>query len=1239
MGDEKNADRSSIEIKNLLRKLDPDRGKHGDRVRAMTKFRNYVIGGHKSPEFYDDDIPILFLGNAAPPQYLDPDDETQVGLYGLLQACGSSSSKDQHDGSLKRSARQAMELLKQLLLDWKEPNMKKGDLNLFALSFLSLPVDYYAHIRLGDHCRGDDRGGAKLEAFQIILLILAQHLSPDGEEPSPVMMEDLLADSPKAQEEFELWISRHAQATDRDLIKQNRSLREKSLSTQQRKETTSTKTLPPTKTLGDDLGGSDSQLRPPARLQKNADDDDSGSDTDDSNLDDTRQGDVVAAMKKRRKDMEKELQSAIMAGDVKDVQAGAATRWEDSQLARERRVRAAQAKRAGKHETVRDSQEAAKEEEQRDLEKNRALGKDPLGISTSIDFDMRDIEKAQAEQIEKALVEIQEEWKKAEQTGDENLIRKAAAKKESIEALIENLGGLEAMESTSNLKKSILPTSPKFDPILFLTLVHRNADYQTLVGCLDRLSSKTENQVEQLENLVREHFPLFVKCAEGFDEFRANSENDVGLGLNERIDKLEAIAESSTFQAKKSFRPLLDNTTEVRKVQSAIAVLQRVAPVLQAPVIMRQHLENRRYSEALKTFRRVLVVDENCKINLLLRVRSQAEEGVREAQRELERRLADEKAPVEGLLDGIRNLAELLELDVPVMGRVDKSQEPDGVYRIGDAVINVRSHSPALGCLLLQCAHFSNNVKRLIIEADETTKRIFSRETSAKAFSPKEGIDTVLDPSVLEPAELLEAKGSKNAAGNQWKYDVLDTRVFSTVGAVGLARSWLPRLLRVGQAAKEEEKRKAARIGRRRTHDSKRETSLRAFEVFLTSVAPALTKLLEHASFCALGSSTKSGSGDVVMTFGQDCDENLVSLLKSPLPPSQTTKVGKELADLVEIIATHSGEAAALRPESEETIVNLSPFEECRSLGELAVIAIEKRRCIYAFDICSRACGNRASGSGKFDADSLLNCLRALSQQLSKPEECSAEVEKGCQMVVRRCCEGLAGYVRDRGDDARLAAVSECADVISDRIKDIIQEVRVLTPGGDSVEEALMEDIVGLENAMFEEYIDSLRQGVAASVKIGWMDLHTEVRDGSSPTNTFPAYLSASLLAIVRCRAQVEQTLGEKIRIADGVPYQRLCMSTVAEGVVEGICNEILQRKTHLKVRQADKLANELEFLKNSLRKFLGSETMRLLESTLEMANGKAGRGHDYQGDGPDGLAALEELERLGRVYVLCLGD
>jgi hypothetical protein len=123
-------------------------------------------------------------------------------------------------------------------------------------------------------------------------------------------------------------------------------------------------------------------------------------------------------------------------------------------------------------------------------------------------------------------------------------------------------------------------------------------------------------------------------------------------------------------------------------------------------------------------------------------------------------------------------------------------------------------------------------------------------------------------------------------------------------------------------------------------------------------------------------------------------------------------------------------------------MVNLSPLDECKAFGAAAVVTIEKRRCVYAIDVCARGSANRPADNGKLDKDALLNCLRTLS----RPEDCPLEVEKGCQLVMRRCCESLAGYVRDRGDDARLAAVSECADAISHNIKVIVQEARFLTP-------------------------------------------------------------------------------------------------------------------------------------------------------------------------------------------------
>ena len=176
---------------------------------------------------------------------------------------------------------------------------------------------------------------------------------------------------------------------------------------------------------------------------------------------------------------------------------------------------------------------------------------------------------------------------------------------------------------------------------------------------------------------------------------------------------------------------------------------------------------------------------------------------------------------------------------------------------------------------------------------------------------------------------------------------------------------------------------------------------------------------------------------------------------------------------------------------------------------------------------------------------------------------------------------------------------------------------------------------MGLEGAMFDEFLESVRNGVVSSCQLGWLDFKA---DPNKAAVGFPPYLSASLLAIARCRAQVEQTLGSKVRRSEGATYQHIAMATVADGVAEAICSQIQERKMSLKVRQADRLANELQFLLNTLRKFLKEDTLRIVESTSRMLYTKAGRGGGNH-KGPDGKAALEELDRLGRVYVLCLGD
>lgn len=738
-----------------------------------------------------------------------------------------------------------------------------------------------------------------------------------------------------------------------------------------------------------------------------------------------------------------------------------------------------------------------------------------------------------------------------------------------------------------------------------------------------------------------------MRCAEGIDAFNEKTGAQEGPGVNERIDKLENLAEKCAHQAKKSFKPLLDNASEVRKVQSSLAVLNRVAPILQAPFLMRQHVENRRYSQALKAYRRVLVIDNNCSIELLNHVKQQAQEYLHETRLDLERCLAQDKVSIDDLLNGIRDLSELLELDVPLIQSAEEEEDAesakesdefrisDGVYAISGSIINIREYPPAFACLKLQAAHFTRIVDRAITDADQIIRRIYGGETLQQVQAGGEGGNNAGEEAPT-PA--------KNVSGNQWKYDVMDARVLGAVKSVEIARTWLPRLFRVSKAAREDEKRRSARKISRSSQGNHRHPhpDQSAFEVFRTIITPSVTRLVEHATFCSLGCPARSGGSELNMSFGEDSPEKLRTLLRGALPPSHGTRVGTELAEMVELLSESSSGANGLRAAADGTVSGLSPLDECKTLGESAVITLEKRRCIIAFEVCARACSNRASGSGTFDAESLLQTLRTLSSQLTRPEECSVEVENGCEIVVQRCCEGLASYVRDRsGDSARLSAVAECADVMENRVGEIIKEVEKLTSNAAAVEEVIMEDIMGLEGAMFDEYLESIREHVANSVRAGWMDMDNAGISANFDRGnaSFPAYLSSSLLSIVRCRAQVEQALGDKIRRSDGVTYQHLSMATVADGVVEGICHAVETRRTQLKVRQADRLANELQFLLNTLKKFLSEGSMAVLDSTRLMLCNKAGRGGGFQGDGPDGLAALESLERLGRVYVLCLGE
>jgi hypothetical protein len=423
------------------------------------------------------------LGSSAPAALLGDDPDYLEGtMYGLIQACGTPSVE--HDHMLKRSARHAMSLLKFLVNDYVEAEADgskkssqitqddKAPLNLFAQSFCMLPMSKYQFLSLDLHLVGDQRGGAKEDACHVMTLLLLHHVMEDGETSSPMSKEDLLA-SAAAQQAFDVWLTQNCSRDVQQAIKKNaKSRQERPAASGETDFVPSSKNAPPEDGGGGPVGDDDEY----EQVEGQDGQDEAG---------------VLAGFRRRKKAAQKEVLEATQAGELEEMR-GPALRWEDSQLYREQRARFAAHQRMQEdgefHDTVRDSQEAAAELAEREEEKAKVLRKDPLGLKGD-DFDLRTIETNQVDFLEQALLELQEELRKGETGGEES--KALQQKKESLESILDGIVGVARADGgIGETGRSTLPTEPKFDPLLFLTLVHRKASYEELVGSMDRLSSE-----------------------------------------------------------------------------------------------------------------------------------------------------------------------------------------------------------------------------------------------------------------------------------------------------------------------------------------------------------------------------------------------------------------------------------------------------------------------------------------------------------------------------------------------------------------------------------------------------------------------------------------------------------------------------------------------------------------------------------------------------------------------------
>ena len=81
---------------------------------------------------------------------------------------------------------------------------------------------------------------------------------------------------------------------------------------------------------------------------------------------------------------------------------------------------------------------------------------------------------------------------------------------------------------------SIVPEDENFDIETFLSTIHGNVTMSQFEEGLSKLHKLLDEQSQEREALVRDHFGLFVKCAEGL-EILKTSQQEVSVNLNQEV--------------------------------------------------------------------------------------------------------------------------------------------------------------------------------------------------------------------------------------------------------------------------------------------------------------------------------------------------------------------------------------------------------------------------------------------------------------------------------------------------------------------------------------------------------------------------------------------------------------------------------------------------------------------------------------------------------------------------------
>ena len=357
------------------------------------------------------------------------------------------------------------------------------ELNAFAYTFCSLTpaqlriANFDAHIK---EASGNDaalRSGSMSDACEILVLLLTRHFDPnDNTAETKLSVEDILV-TPQAKMTFYTWMSQNVRDDIQDKIKNNESA-----------------AVPTRITTETNIS------QPSGNISTNPFGNEGDDEIDIDNLfkpDSSRRNIEAAAAADRPQRLEN---IGIKLDEVGQSNSPLSpSSWKESALAKQ------QVKLSVAQGVATFNDKTKEKWSQQIKERQILIGRDPMGLRPDT-FDLKGVKEKVIDVLDGCIEDLEEEihdggYLKPPEESRRKKKDKYAYQVDKLVSLENQKAALEKIlhgEQTNEDEEkrlsaydlSILPADSNFDPLLFLTIIHRDATYDQLKDSIEKLESK-----------------------------------------------------------------------------------------------------------------------------------------------------------------------------------------------------------------------------------------------------------------------------------------------------------------------------------------------------------------------------------------------------------------------------------------------------------------------------------------------------------------------------------------------------------------------------------------------------------------------------------------------------------------------------------------------------------------------------------------------------------------------------